>query len=164
MRTVVPVPRGGHLPFLGSPALPPLRLTGGIATPTRRYHGRMLIHPSTPACATHGPEVFAHTQVRYPRESGASCSAHALGTHLPGHHLFSDPGPRNDQRPGWNLFANEDTSVALAMHSFSLSLILHMMSLNIDMKIIRPWNCPGFAHFVYELLDFLDELQCGESW
>ena len=27
-RTVVPVPRGGHLPFLGSPALPPLRLTG----------------------------------------------------------------------------------------------------------------------------------------
>ena len=28
VRTVVPVPRGGHLPFLGSPALPPLRLTG----------------------------------------------------------------------------------------------------------------------------------------
>ena len=46
------VPRGGHLPFLGSPALPPSRLTGGIATPTRRYHGRMLIHPSLPACVT----------------------------------------------------------------------------------------------------------------
>ena len=30
MRTVVPVPRGGHLPFVGSPALPPLRLTGGF--------------------------------------------------------------------------------------------------------------------------------------
>ena len=22
----------------------------------------------------------------------------------------------------------------------------------------------GFAHFVHELLDFVDELQCGESW
>ena len=38
-------------------------------------------------------------------------------------------------------FENEDTSVELAIHSFSLSLIIHMMSLNIDMKIIRPWNC-----------------------
>ena len=47
VRTVVPVPRGGHLPFLGNQALPPLRLTGGIATPTKRYHGRMLIHPSS---------------------------------------------------------------------------------------------------------------------
>ena len=46
------VPRGDHLPFLGSPVLPPSRLTGGIATPTGRYHGRMLIHPSPPACAT----------------------------------------------------------------------------------------------------------------
>ena len=40
------------LTFLGSPVLPPSRLTGGIATPTGRYHGRMLIHPSSPACAT----------------------------------------------------------------------------------------------------------------
>ena len=56
---------------------------------------------------------------------------------------FSDPGPRNDQLPAGNLFANKDTSVALAIHSCSLSLIHHMMSLNIDMKIIRPWNCAG---------------------
>ena len=75
------------------------------------------------------------------------------------HSLVSDPGPRNDQRPAGNLFANKDTSVELAIHSFSLSLIHHMMSLNIDMKIIRPWNCFGFAHFVHELLDFMDELQ-----
>ena len=40
-------------------------------------------------------------------------------------------------------FANTDTSVALAVHSCSLSLIHHVMSLNIDMKIIRPWNCSG---------------------
>ena len=52
VRTVVPVPRDDHLPFLGSPVLPPSRLTGGIAKPTRRYHGRMLIHPSSPPCAT----------------------------------------------------------------------------------------------------------------
>ena len=52
------------------------------------------------------------------------------------YHLFSDPSPRNDQRPAGNLFANIDTSVALAKHP-------HMMSLNIDMKIIRPWNCDG---------------------
>ena len=31
----------------------------------------------------------------------------------------------------------------LAIHSFSLSVIPYVMSLNIDMKIIRPWNCSG---------------------
>ena len=59
------------------------------------------------------------------------------------YHFVSDPGPRNDQRHAGNLFANKVTSVELAIHSFSLSFILHMMSLNIDMKIIRPWNCSG---------------------
>ena len=59
------------------------------------------------------------------------------------YHFVSNPGPRNDQRPAGNLFAKKETSVALAIHSFSLSLIHHMMSLNIDMKIIRPWNCSG---------------------
>ena len=48
-----------------------------------------------------------------------------------------------NQCPAGNLFANEDTSVALAIHTFSLSSDHHMMSLNIDMKIIRPWNCDG---------------------
>ena len=38
------------------------------------------------------------------------------------------------------------------------------MSLNIDMKIIRPWQLFGFAHFAHELLDFTDKLQCSESW
>ena len=59
------------------------------------------------------------------------------------YHFVCDPGPRNDQRPAGNLFANRDTSVELAIHSVSLSLFHHMMSLNIDMKIIRPWNCSG---------------------
>ena len=59
------------------------------------------------------------------------------------YHFVSDPGPKNDQCPAGNLFANRDTSVELAIHSFSLSLIHHMMSLHINTKIIRPWNCSG---------------------
>ena len=47
------------------------------------------------------------------------------------------------KRPAENYVANRDRSVELATHTVSLSLILHMMSLNIDMKIIRPWNCSG---------------------
>ena len=58
-------------------------------------------------------------------------------------------------------FANKITSVALAMHSRPLSADPHMMSLNIDMKIIRPlscevlsfqiirrWNCSGSPFLV----------------
>ena len=56
------------------------------------------------------------------------------------YHFFSDPSPRNDQRPGGNLFANVDTSVALALHYCSFSVDPHEMSLNIDMKMIRPVN------------------------
>ena len=56
------------------------------------------------------------------------------------YHFVSDPGPRSDQRPAGNLFANRDTSVALAIQCCSLSLIHHMMSLNIDMKMIRRVN------------------------
>ena len=59
------------------------------------------------------------------------------------YHFFSDPGPRNDQCPAGNLFAHKDTSVELAIDSCSLSLIHQMMSLNIDMKMIRPWNRSG---------------------
>ena len=59
------------------------------------------------------------------------------------YHFVSDPGPRNDQRPAGNLVANKVKSVALAMHSRSLSSDPHMISLNIDMKIIRPWKCSG---------------------
>ena len=45
------------------------------------------------------------------------------------YHFFSDPGPRNDHLPGENLFANTHTSVASAIHSCSLSLDSHEMSL-----------------------------------
>ena len=39
------------------------------------------------------------------------------------------------------------------------------MSLNIDMKMIRPVESSGSSLiFDYELMDFVAELQCGESW
>ena len=39
------------------------------------------------------------------------------------------------------------------------------MSLNIDMKIIRRVKSSGCTLiFCNELLDFVAELQCGESW
>ena len=58
-----------------------VRLTGGIATPTWRYHGRMLIHPSplhVPLRSGWG--CFADTQARDPCESAAACCWPAFGT------------------------------------------------------------------------------------
>ena len=81
------------------------------------------------------------------------------------YHFFSDPGPRIDQLPGENLLAEIETRLAFNSHSCSLSGDLHDMSLNIDMKMIRPVNYSGFSFiFWQELLDFVAELQCGESW
>ena len=57
-------------------------------------------------------------------------------------HFLFDPGPRNDHLPDENLFAQIETSLALNSH-FSLSLDHHEMSLNIDMKIIRPVKFSG---------------------
>ena len=56
---------------------------------------------------------------------------------------FSDPGSRNDQCPAGNFSANQDTNVELEILSISLSLFPNLMSLNIDMKFIRFWNCSG---------------------
>ena len=50
-----------------------------LTTPTKQYHGRTSIRPSSPPVTS----VFAHTQVWDPRES--ACCWPALGTHLPGH-------------------------------------------------------------------------------
>ena len=58
-----------------------------FATPTRRYHGRMLIHPSPPACATPKPKrVISHTQVRGPLRVRRRLLSACLGDpHPPGH-------------------------------------------------------------------------------
>ena len=62
------------------------------------------------------------------------------------YHFVSDPSPRNDQRPAGNLFVNKGTSVELAIHSVSLSLFLHMMSLNIDVCSESLKNIPLEFH------------------
>ena len=41
-----PVPRGGHLPLRAAPLFLLCVSLEVFATPTGRYHGRMLIHPS----------------------------------------------------------------------------------------------------------------------
>ena len=46
VRTVVPVPRGGHLPLRAARIFLLCVSLEVFATPTRRHHGRMLIHPS----------------------------------------------------------------------------------------------------------------------
>ena len=58
-----------------------------FATPTRRYHGRMSIHPSTLRVPPRLEKVFAHTQVRERRGPAAACCGPALGTHLAGQPL-----------------------------------------------------------------------------
>ena len=59
------------------------------------------------------------------------------------YHFFSDPGPRNDHLSGENLLAEIETRLVFNSHSCSLSLDLHEMSLNIDMKMIRPVKSSG---------------------
>ena len=56
-----PVPRGGHLPLRAARLFLLCVSLEVFATPTRRYHGRMLIHPSPPACATPNDSKGAHT-------------------------------------------------------------------------------------------------------
>ena len=63
---------------------------------------------------------------------------------------------RNDQCLAGNLFANKNTSVALAIHivfNSPYDVIEHRLEDNSSLELF------GFAHFVHELLDFLDELQ-----
>ena len=60
------------------------------------------------------------------------------------YHFFSDPGPRNDHLPGGNLLAWMETRLALNSQLCSLSLDPHEMSLNMDMKMIRPVSCSLF--------------------
>ena len=64
------VPRGGHLP---------LRV---LATPTRRYHGRTLIRPSSHECATPAGRC-SHTRRFGTLGSAAACWGPALGTPSP---------------------------------------------------------------------------------
>ena len=80
------------------------------------------------------------------------------------YHFVSDPGPKNDQRPAGNLFANRDTSVELAIHSVSLSFISPYDVIEHRHEDDSSLESFKFAHFAHELLDFTAKLQCSESW
>ena len=73
-----------------------------------------------------------------------------------------DPGPRNDQRLAGNLFANKDkcgvsNTFLFSVFSSPYDVIEHRHEDNSSLGL--RW----VAHFVYELLNFVDELQCSES-
>ena len=139
-----------------------------------------IVSPSAQKCIDNFPPPLL---LSIPRENGLVARKNWVSAFSESnHHRFSDsvpfslwsatlsriplclwPRSENDQCPAGNLFANRETSVELAIHSFSLSSIHHMMSLNIDMKIIRPWNCQ-VRPFCSWTLEFADKLQCSGSW
>ena len=80
------------------------------------------------------------------------------------YHFVSDPGARNDQRPAGNLLAKKDTSVELAIHFFSLSLVLPYDVIEHRHEDKSSLEVRWVAHFVHELVDFFDDLQRSESW
>ena len=80
------------------------------------------------------------------------------------YHFFSVPGPKNDQRPAGNLACTQrhkcgvsNTFLFIVFNS-PYDVIEHRHEDNYSLEL-----CWG-AHFVHELLDFADGLQCGESW
>ena len=120
----------------------------------------------------HPGKVFAHTQVRDPRESAAACLGPALGTpsswpsHFPPglsllveYHFVSDPGPRNDQRPAGHLFCKWRHKCGISntfrfiVFNSPYDVIEHRHEDDSSLEFFR------FAHFAHELLDFTDKLQ-----
>ena len=62
--------------------------------------------------------------------------------------VFSNPGTRKDQWPRWNLRAYFPTSTEFWWHSSVLSFSLHIMSSNMDMKMILLVKCP-VSHCIF---------------
>ena len=80
------------------------------------------------------------------------------------YNFVSDPGPRNDQRPAGNLFANIDTKCGIS-NIFLLivfispyDVIEHRHEDNSSLELF------GFAHVAHDFLNFADSLSCWESW
>ena len=99
MRTVVPVPRDDHPPLRASRSSFVCVLLEVLTTPTGRYHGRTLIRPSPPACATPRNQRCLHTRMfgNQMRASRRLLMA-ALGPHRPGDHTsFVQEVPRDLQ-------------------------------------------------------------------
>ena len=82
VRTVIPVPRGDHLPLRA--ARSSLRASHWrFSTPTGRYHGRMLIRPSLPCMYQPNRKKRCSHAGKFGILAGAACSGHALGTPSP---------------------------------------------------------------------------------
>ena len=80
VRTVVPVPRGDHLPLRAARSSLLCVSLEVLTTPTGRYHGRTCyLALPLPRVQPRCKKVFAHTQVRDPSGSVAACLGPALG-------------------------------------------------------------------------------------
>ena len=86
VRTVVPVPRGGHLPFFGQPGSPSFATHWRYCHADKTVPGRMLIHPSPLACATPKIKRCLHTR-RFGTLASPPPPVERMpcGPHLPGH-------------------------------------------------------------------------------
>ena len=74
--------------FWAARPLPPSRLTGGIATPTRRYHGRMLIHSSPPACPSQAQRCLHTRKFGTLTSPPPPIDRMPWDLHLPGHAVW----------------------------------------------------------------------------
>ena len=125
MRTVVPRTTWRPLTLFGQPGSSSFFVPLEVFCHADWYHGRILIHPLSLRVPLR-KRGCSHTR----RFGILTCPPPPVGG-MPwvphrDHHFVSDP-----------VLRNKDTSVEFATLSFSLSLILHVMSLNIDMMMIR---------------------------
>ena len=61
--------------------------------------------------------------------------------------LFPIWAQETDQRPVANLLAYSATLMEFAIHNLLFPFAHHAVSLYIDVKMVRPWNCPN-SHFI----------------
>ena len=65
------------------------------------------------------------------------------------YHFFSDPGPRNDQRPCKNIFVYPATVLEVAMHNSLYSFVHHFLDLGETCNVVNPGeNFPLEIHWL----------------
>ena len=85
-----PVPRGSHLPFLGSPTLPPSRLTGGLCHADMTVPRQDVNSSFLPACATPQRSCVHTRRIGTIASPPPPVDDMPWGPHPPGHHQFCD--------------------------------------------------------------------------
>ena len=73
---------------------------------------------------------------------------------------YHDPGPRNDHCPCAICRAQSATIREFTTQVSLFPFSHHTMSLYIDMKIIRPWNCSG-SHFISVIMFWISVRICN---